>query len=163
MVPYKELFLELDRRDIQYLVAGGFAVNFHQVQRATIDLDLILKLEKTNILKFIEMMKALNFRPRLPVDPSDFADEAKRKEWIEEKGLMVFTFHKLDDPLEVIDVFAEEPKPFSTLEKRQLVVDAFGVKIKVVGKSDLIEMKKAAGRDKDLFDISQLLKSSGDD
>mgnify|MGYP001569947502 FL=1 len=37
-------------------------------------------------------------------------------------------------------------------------VEAFGVKISVVGLDDLIEMKLKAGRDKDLFDVEQLKK-----
>lgn len=43
MVAYKDLFVALEKHKIEYLVAGGFAVNFHQVNRATADLDLILK------------------------------------------------------------------------------------------------------------------------
>jgi hypothetical protein len=46
MTPYKKLFLNLFEHNIRYLVAGGFAVNLHQVQRATVDIDLILDLKK---------------------------------------------------------------------------------------------------------------------
>lgn len=53
MVPYQKLFKLLAQHKIQYLVADGFAVNFHQVQRATVDLDLILHLETKNILAFV--------------------------------------------------------------------------------------------------------------
>lgn len=162
MVAYKEIFSELERRGIRYLVAGGFAVNFHQVQRATVDLDLIVKLERANVLAFVDLLTGLGFRPRVPVDPKDFADEDKRAEWVREKGMMVFSFVHGQSPLEVIDVFSEEPWPFDELESRQFHVRAFGTTIPVVGKADLIAMKERAGRDKDLFDIAQLRKVPDD-
>ena len=158
MIPYRELFIEFERAELQYLVAGGFAVNFHQVQRATVDLDLILRLEPNNIRKFVSIMTTAGFKPRAPVDAVDLADEMKRQEWIKSKGMMVFSFFHSANPFEIVDVFIDEPKPFELLDQGKLVVEAFGVKIKVLGKKDLIEMKKSAGRDKDLFDISQLVK-----
>ena len=158
MIPYKNLFIEFANCGIRYLVAGGFAVNFHQVQRATVDLDLILQLEPENVQNFVSIMKAFGFQPRVPVDPVDLADEKKRREWIESKGMMVFSFFNPANPFETVDVFVDEPKPFLELERGKLVVEAFGVNINVVGKDDLIEMKRRAGRDKDLFDVSQLVK-----
>lgn len=49
------------------------------------------------------MMTDLGFRPRVPINATDFADEAKRKAWIEEKGMMVFTFINPQNPLETRD------------------------------------------------------------
>lgn len=158
MTPYREIFVHLAKNKIRYLVAGGFAVNFHQVQRATVDLDLIVHLEKENILAFVKMMTGLGFIPRVPVDPEQFADDKERNRWILEKGLMVFSFIHPDNSFEVVDVFAQEPEPFLDLFQRRLDVKAFGIVIPVLGKKDLIEMKKRAGREKDLFDARLLEK-----
>jgi predicted nucleotidyltransferase len=158
MVPYQKLFLELASRKVSYLVAGGFAVNFHQVLRATVDLDLILHLEKSNILLFVEIMKEMGFEPRVPIKPEDFAEAHIRQKWIKEKGMMVLSFIQQDNPFEVIDVFVQEPKPFSELFGRKLEVKAFGTAIPVIGKLDLIAMKREAGRDKDIFDVKELEK-----
>lgn len=160
MVPYRKVFEELEKQKIHYLIAGGFAVNFHQVQRATVDLDLILHLKKENILRFVKLAKRLGFVPRLPVKAEELAEETKRKEWIATKGMMVFSFINPRNPLEVIDVFTQEPIPFNALWSRRLEVDAFGSKLKVLGKTDLIALKKKAGREKDKFDIQQLEKKS---
>ncbi len=156
---YRDIFVALDREQINYLVAGGFAVNLHQVQRATVDLDLILDLNESNVLKFVGVATQLGFKPRVPVAAIDLANAEKRHEWIREKGMMVFSFHNPQNPFETIDIFVEEPKPFADLASRQLVVEAFGVKIKVLGRDDLIELKIKAGRDKDLYDVKQLQKS----
>jgi hypothetical protein len=158
MIPYKDLFVALAQNQIRYLVAGGFAVNLHQIQRATMDLDLIVHLEKVNLLRFAEVMKNLGFIPRLPVKAEDFADPEIRSRWITEKNMMVFSFNNPKNPFEVVDVFVEEPSPFEQLFRNKIEVQAFQVKIDVIGVEDLIEMKKKAGRDKDLFDIEQLKK-----
>ncbi len=158
MVPYQDLFKLLSQRKIRYLVAGGFAVNFHQVQRATVDLDLIVQLEKKNILDFTVIMKELGYSPRVPVKAEDLADPIIRNQWIRDKGMMVFSFIHFKNPFEVVDTFVDEFKPFDELYQRRLSVNAFGIVIDVIGKSDLVEMKKLAGRDKDLFDIQQLEK-----
>ncbi len=42
MIPYAHIFKALSEAKVRYLVAGGIAVNLHQVMRATVDLDLIL-------------------------------------------------------------------------------------------------------------------------
>lgn len=156
MVAYKDLFVALEKYKIEYLVAGGFAVNFHQVNRATADLDLILHLKNDNVIRFNKMMKDLGYVPRVPVKADDFANKQIRKQWMEEKGMVVFSFIQPHNPLELIDIFVEEPSPYDELEKNKLVVEAFGAKIFVVGLEDLLALKKSAGRPKDLLDIELL-------
>lgn len=160
MIPYKTIFNELEDKKIAYLIAGGFAVNFHNVQRSTVDLDLILHLTESNILSFVSIMKDLGFAPRLPVSPEDFADPEIRRSWITSKNMMVFSFNHKSNPLEVIDIFVEEPKPFIELFNSRLEVPFGDIHLKVVGKADLIEMKEKAGRPKDLYDILELKKIS---
>ena len=63
-----------------------------------------------------------------------------------------------ENPYEVIDIFVEEPQHFDQLYQRRLSAKAFDFSIEVVGKQDLISMKKAADREKDLFDIQLLEK-----
>ncbi len=155
---YAEIFKKLHENKIAYLIAGGIAVNLHQIERATFDLDLILHLNKKNILKFNLVMQQLGYQPKLPVKADDFADAKKRKFWIKEKNMLVFSFIKTNSPLELVDVFVKEPKPFMEMYKRKLELSAFGGKIYVLGIQDLIDLKIKAGREKDLFDLFQLQK-----
>lgn len=158
MIPYKDLLIALSKNDIKYLVAGGVAVNLHQVARATMDLDIIVHLTRENVLKFVDVMKKLGYKPKVPVDGSEFADPNTRQKWIEEKNMIVFSFVNPTNLFEVIDVFVREPKPFTEMDGRKTLVSAFGTTIPVVGLDDLIDMKKHAGRDKDIFDAGQLNK-----
>ncbi len=156
MLPYARIFQALHQAKVRYLVAGGVAVNLHQVIRSTVDLDLIVHLERKNVLQFVKIMKSLGYVPRVPVAAEDLADPVKRKDWIENKNMMVFSFIRPENPMEIVDVFVEEPMPFSALNRRRMEVEAFDVKIPIVGIQDLIKMKSQAGRDRDLYDIKLL-------
>lgn len=158
MISYRTIFKELEDRKIAYLIAGGFAVNFHKVQRSTVDLDLILHLTESNILSFLGLMKDLGFVPRLPVKAEDLADPEIRQTWATEKNMMVFSFVHKDNAIEIIDIFIDEPKPFAELFDRKLEVPFGDITLKVIGKDDLIEMKERAGRPKDQYDIFELKK-----
>lgn len=158
MPSYLKLFTALYSNKIEYLVAGGMAVNFHQVNRATYDLDLILHLTTENISKFIKIVSRLGFKPRLPVDAKDLANTKIRQSWINEKNMTVFSFFHEKNPFETIDVFVNEPKPFNKLQKKSLDIKIDKIKIYVLGIDDLIELKKISARDKDLYDITQLEK-----
>lgn len=157
-VPYKNILLALAKSKVRYLVVGGFAVNFHNYNRSTADLDLIIHLEPKNAELFDVMMTELGYRPRVPVSGKDLGDESKRREWIMEKNMVVFTYINPNNPMEIIDIFVEEPKPFEEMYNDRLVSDVFNVKINVVGYNDLIEMKKKAGRPKDQIDLLELEK-----
>lgn len=58
----------------------------------------------------------------------------------------------------MIDVFADEPKPFQDLYKNKKSVNAFGIELPVLGLRDLIDLKNDSNRDNDLFDVKQLEK-----
>ncbi|MBF0106769.1 MAG: hypothetical protein HQM16_15770 [Deltaproteobacteria bacterium] len=162
MVPYKDLFIALDKSDVRYLVAGGFAVNFHHINRATADLDVVVHLTEENIIAFDKVMTELGYRPRLPVTGKEFAKKENRDIWINEKNMVVFSYIHPKNFFELIDVFVEEPMPFESLYQNRLVVEAFGVTIPVVGIDDLITMKQNTGRDKDLFDANMLRKKKNE-
>lgn len=103
-------------------------------------------------------MKDLGLTPRVPVKPEALADRKQRKNWIKEKGAAVFSFINPNNPFETVDIFIEEPVPFKDLWKRRHEKVLFGYNIKVLGKKDLIKLKKKAGRAKDIFDIQELQK-----
>lgn len=153
---YLDIFKALNDNKIRYLVVGGIAVNLHGMQRSTADLDLIVALDSANALKFAETMKTLGYRPKVPVDALEFADPAKRNEWINEKNMLVFSFYHPNDPMTLVDIFVKEPMPFAEMEKRKEEREAFGVKIPVASINDIIALKSGTGRKKDEFDIEGL-------
>lgn len=44
---YLDLFRELRKHEVQYLVVDGIAINLHGVVRATMDVDLVLAMDES--------------------------------------------------------------------------------------------------------------------
>jgi len=155
------VFAALAKRNVRYLVVGGVAVVLHGVPRFTADIDLVLALDRANVLAALDALAALAYRPRAPVPLLDFADPSLRRDWIEEKGLTVFSLWSPDHPATEIDLFVEEPFPFEEVFARATRVDLDANHVTVASVADLIEMKRRADRPKDREDIERLIALTG--
>lgn len=143
---FRELFSTLKKERVKYMVAGGVAVNLYGIERATADIDIVLKLNEDNILKFIGAVKKLGFKPKIPVRLDDFIDEEKRKEWAINKGLMVFSLYDPGTPFFLLDIFVEEPFNFDEVYRQRRKMKFEDVIIPVVPILELIKMKEKTGR-----------------
>ena len=94
--------------------------------------------------------------PRLPVPLREFAIQRKRREWVEEKNMLVFSVYNPKDPLEHIDVKIDNPNNLEGYLNRAKTVVAGDLQIPVVSLDDLICLKEEAGRERDLVDIRAL-------
>ena len=155
---YEDIFHKMHHKNIKYLLIGGVAVNLYGIQRATGDLDIILAMERENILNFVEITKELGLIPKAPVKPEDLADAKKLLEWQRTKNMLVFSFIHPDNPYICIDIITENYIPFDEAYKRKKIVTAWGINISVASIDDLIKLKKIAGRSQDLSDIEALEK-----
>lgn len=157
LLNYQNFFKQLNQKKIDYLVVGGLAVNFHGIPRMTYDLDLMILLERKNMLDIIAFLSKWGYRPRVPVDPKELADDEKRNLWIREKNMKAFTFYSDKHPLGEIDLLIDAPVPYPQIKKRALSIEIGGEPIPVVSIPDLIRLKQKTGRKQDLSDV-QLLK-----
>jgi predicted nucleotidyltransferase len=153
---FQTIFKELNLLGIDYLVVGGLAVNFHGVPRMTYDIDLMVLLESENILKLVTKLTQWGYRPKVPIDPRDFADETKRNSWIHEKGMKALNFYSETLPIGEIDIVIDAPIPYGELRNRAIKVEIQYEKIPTVSLHDLIELKLRAGRKQDLADVEHL-------
>jgi predicted nucleotidyltransferase len=159
---YTDVFKELYRAKIQYLLIGGMAVILYGVPRVTGDLDLMLQMDSKNLLSFISVMKKLGYKPKVPVKAQDFSDPKKREKWIKNKNMKVFSFIHLDDPYAIVDVMIDNPIDFEQAYKKREEIEQRGVKISVAAKEDVIALKNVSARPQDLSDIillRRILKS----
>ena len=149
----------LNEAGARYLIVGGVAVNVHGYVRLTMDLDLVIQLRPENIVTAWEAMEKIGYRARIPVGAKDFANEKKREQWRREKGMLVLQFWSDEHRRTQVDVFVREPFDFdrehATAPHHEI---APGVIARVVGWDTLIQMKKEAGRLKDLADLEMLEK-----
>lgn len=155
---FKKIFFTLNQEDIKYLVAGGIAVNLYGIERATADIDIILKLDKKNLLKFVGIAKKLGLKPKVPVKLNDFIDSEKRESWIKDKGMTVFSLYDSKNPFFLLDIFVEIPFNFEKVYKKRKKIKLEDTIIPVVPIKELIEMKEKSNRPQDIADVYYLRK-----
>jgi hypothetical protein len=153
---YEPIFEALNARGVRYLVVGGLAVVLHGYARLTVDVDLIIDPAPKESLKAVTTFTDLGFRPRLPVEPEAFADPAQRRDWVQNRNLRVFSMFDPADPLREVDLFVEEPMPFGELLERSVEMPLASTTVKVVALRDLLQLKRRAGRPRDLEDVAAL-------
>lgn len=166
MVGRIEHVLELlNDAGVRYLVVGGVAVVLHGHLRTTADLDLVLDLAPDNVRAAVAALAVNGFRPRAPVKLEDFADPATRRSWIDEKNLEVFSLWHPDIPGFEVDLFVTVPFDFNSVYGRKIELPIERTIAPVIGLADLIELKQAAGRHRDLEDVKalQVLSKDGTD
>jgi hypothetical protein len=153
---YLPLFKALNDSGVRYVVAGGVATVLHGYARLTMDIDLFVDLAPDEAARTVRTLQSLGFKPRAPVPAEQLADPAKRKEWIEQKGMTVFSFHNPGNPMLSVDIFVRHPIPFDQLLARaeRMVID--DVPVYICSIADLIALKQQAGRPQDLQDIEKL-------
>jgi hypothetical protein len=155
---FKGLFSSLNQATVRYMVAGGIAVNLYGIERATADVDIVLKLEKRNLLKFIKVAKRLGLKPKIPVKLDDFIDPEKRKSWRMDKGMLVFSLYDPKNPFFLIDIFTEIPFDFDAVYHQRKKMKFENIFIPVVPIKELIAMKEKSDRPQDRADVFHLKK-----
>ena len=155
---FRKLFSSLNRGSVKYMVAGGIAVNLYGIERSTADIDIVLKLEKANLLKFIRLAKRLGLKPKVPVKLDDFADPEKRDSWVSEKGMTVFGLYDPKTPFFLVDIFVQNPFDFDDVYGKRKKIRSGDTVIPVVPIHELILMKEESNRPQDRADVFHLRK-----
>ncbi len=149
----------LNSAGVQYLIVGGLAVNAHGFERLTKDVDLVMGLEPTNITRGLHALIGIGYRIGIPITPEDFAIAENRRQWREEKSMIVLKLWSDAHRRTPIDVFVYEPFDFAEELRNARHENVMGdVKAPVISYATLLAMKAEAGRDKDLIDIRALRK-----
>ena len=155
---YEPILARLNEQGGRYVVVGGLAVVLHGHARLTVDLDLVVDLAPEAARRTISALLGLGFRPLAPVDALDFADAAQRQQWVEEKGMRVFSLYEPESPLSTVDLFVESPIDFDELHRKAELIPIGTTAVPVVSLPHLIQMKQAAGREQDRADLKVLVK-----
>lgn len=155
-----EIVNVLNANGVDYIIAGGVAVVLQGVERLTMDLDTAVSLKKENVEKFLLAMKELELQPRLPVPADSLLDSEKIRIMCEEKNALVFTFIDPKKPYRQVDFFLLKELSYESLKADYEEMDLDGIKVKVLTKKKLVELKLRVDpmRDKDMSDIKELQK-----
>lgn len=147
----------LQDADVKHIVCGGQAVVAHGYTRFTADLDLAIKLDTSSILRAVDALRSVSYRPALPVTAAQFANPEIRSSWATQKKMVVLNFVSDIDPMGTVDIFIQDQFDFESEYAQALVVEIEpGVNWHVLRLDTLIDMKRATGRAVDLDDVEHL-------
>jgi len=153
---YVDIFTTLAKYDVRYLLIGGLAMNLHGVPRMTMDVDLLITLDKENLEKFIGAAKSLQLQPVLPLELTDLLDSDKRNRWVENRNMLAFALRspRAEDP--TVDILIDPPIDSKAAFSRVVYRDLGAVRVALASIEDMIVLKEKGGRAQDLADIEHL-------
>ncbi len=153
---YEKIFGRLNSEGVDYVVVGGIALVLHGVVRLTADLDLMVHLTEGNLRKFVNIMNELGYMPRVPVKAEEFISAENRRRWANDKNMKVFSFFHPESPVNLIDVFVNEPISYDLVKSDLVEIKSGNIPIPVVSVKNLIRLKQISGRPQDIADIKAL-------
>jgi hypothetical protein len=151
------LLAVLARHGVDYVVIGGVATQVHGHRRTTMDLDLTPDPDPENLTRLAAALDELEARPldeglagaEISVgDPEGLALAAIVPPLLTRHGQI----HILKEP--------KGSRTFERLRDAALVIEIGGVEVAIVSLDDLVRMKRAAGRPRDLDDIAALAEAA---
>jgi hypothetical protein len=153
---YLDLFRTLQEERVNYVVVGGLAINLHGVERATMDVDLVLAMDDANLHRFLSAATRLKLKPSLPVPLEALCDARQLDTWVREKHLIAFSLHSTSPNLPTVDIIVRPAVPFEAMHRNRIEKDIGGVRFSLASIEDLIVLKTGTGRKQDASDIEAL-------
>jgi hypothetical protein len=135
---------------VDFVVIGGIAVVAHGHIRTTRDLDITYATAPENLKALGDFLVAADARLRGVAEVVPFVPDERTLERVE-----MLTLETRDGSLDLLAAPPGAP-PYDVMRKRAEPIDLEGRTVLVASIEDLLAMKKAAGRPRDLEDIEAL-------
>lgn len=142
---FKEFVELLNKKEVDYLIVGGYAVGIHGYPRYTGDLDIWINATRQNARKMVAVLTEFGF---------------------DSFGLTEEDFTKLGNVIQMgyppfrIDILTTiDGVRFKDCYKNKIVVLHDEITLDVIGIEDLRRNKKVSGRLKDIDDLENLKDS----
>jgi Nucleotidyl transferase AbiEii toxin, Type IV TA system len=144
------LLRQLVAADVDFVVVGGIAAVLLGSAAITRDLDITYASDQDNLDRLGDVLVSLDARLRGVTEDVPFVPDGRTL-----RHTRVLT---LDTPDGWLDLLAQpDGSPaYARLRERSWVADVGGIRVRVASLEDLIAMKKAAGRPKDLVAVEEL-------
>lgn len=147
----RSVFQVLADHEVDCVVIGGVAVVAHGHTRNTRDVDFVAATDRANLERLARALEALDAE-LWGVDAHLLGIE------LDADTLASGGNFTLQTKAGGLDFFNEVPGgiPYEELRERSILVEVSGIPIRIAGLDDLIRLKAAAGRPRDLADIAAL-------
>lgn len=151
MSGFGRILQDLNEAGVDYVLVGGIAMIRHGVVRATRDVDAVFGPTDENVTRIRELVG--RWKATRPDGSPVRIDEIGPAR----------TIH-LATPHGDLDLLSEKIAgiPFARLRERADVKRVDGVPAPICSLGDLVALKRAAGRERDIADISDLEAAHGD-
>ena len=144
---FKEFLRLLNSEKVKYLLLGGYAVNFHGHQRFTGDIDIWISTEPGNAERVCAALAKFGFPPGA-LNLAEFQERGR-----------VFQFGRV--PIRIDILTGPSGIEFSECYSRRVESLWDGIPVPIISLEDLKTNKAASGRPKDLADLAELGRRSG--
>lgn len=144
------LVARLAEAGVDFVVIGGIAVVAHGHIRTTRDLDITYATEQANLDALGHVLVDLDARLRGVTEVVPFIPDGRT--------LRVAELLTLETSQGALDLLAAPPgaPPYAELKQRAETIDVDGRMVAIASLDDLVAMKRAVGRPRDLEDIDAL-------
>jgi hypothetical protein len=156
-----DVLIVLREHEVEFVVIGGFAVILHGVVRATKDVDIVPEQSEENLARLWAALEALEARPRELDEfrPEELPVQFSLEGLVDGGGNWV-----LETRLGRLDVMQwvsgiDSYEELRAGAKTEVTPEAGAIMF--AGLDDLLAMKRAAGREQDLMDITALRMAHG--
>lgn len=137
---FSEFLKLLNSSDVEYLLVGGYAVNYYGLARSTGDMDIWIRPSYANAEKLVQALKEFGFSG---VTPDLFTVPAQ----VIRMGV---------PPLRLKILTSVSGVDFEEFYTRRQVFEMEDLSVPVISLEDLKHNKRASGRLKDLADLEAL-------
>jgi len=149
----RELIGALEKREVEYLIVGGWAVVAHGLIRTTKDVDICPRPSEGNYKKLLLAMADIHGEPIL----GDLADDHDVKldlDGLRHGGnwLLITEYGRLD-LMQDLSGPDDSRWGWDELFKKSVIKKLAGYECRFCGYEDLLALKRAAGRPQDLLDV----------
>jgi len=145
-----ELLVRLTAARVNFVVIGGIAATLHGSAYITRDLDVCYATDEANLQRLGEALVGLEARLRGVAEDVPFVPDGRTL-----RHTQVLTLQTRFGPLDVLAAPSGFPG-YEALSERAMATEVNGVSVKIASLEDLIAMKRAAGRPKDLLAVEEL-------
>lgn len=137
---------------VRYAIVGGYAVALHGAVRGTMDVDIAINWNLSNLRKTEKVLTGLGLVSRLPIGAEDVF--RFRDEYVNKRRLIAWNFYDTRNLANQVDVIIT----FDMKNRKRKQVQTSAGTVYILNIDDLIQMKRESGRKQDMEDVKALNK-----
>ena len=145
-----EVIKALDEYKVKHALIGAYALAFHGLVRATMDIDLVVSLNPTPLKNTEMALQSIGLKSRLPLKAEEIVQF--RKEYIEKRNMITWAFVDFKDPTKMVDILLTDSLKSFRLESFNFKSH----KIRIVSLKDLLKLKQKSKRPQDKLDVQSI-------